>query len=180
MSTRPKPKKQQNRRESGTLNKLQDALGLSKRRVSVLLSAGMPDQPEAAIAWRNSRENDDSVLALRKQRIALVRQQERRARLEADVAEGKLVSRDFVHAENTHNALAVRGSLLALENSLPGKLLGLRGHNEIRHMLHVELRAILERLAEGEFYRTEGVLEAVRQYYPGFTPTSAAERPGGK
>jgi hypothetical protein len=180
MNTKPAPKKQQNRRASGTLNKLQDALGLSKKRVSVLLKAGMPSDPQAALAWRSEKENGDTVVALRKERIALVRQQERRARLEADVAEGRLVSRDHVHAETTHDALAVRGSLIALENDLPGKLLGLRTHGEIRRVLHTELRKILNKLAEGEYYRAEGVLEIVRQYHPGYVPTSAAERPDPK
>ena len=180
MSTRPKPKSKSVRRESGSLVKLQDALGLSKRRVSVLLAAGMPSDPQAALAWRSEKENGDTVVALRRERIALVRQQERKARLEADVSEGRLVDRDHVHAETTHDALAVRGSLIALENDLPGKLLGLRTHGEIRRVLHTELRKILNKLAEGEYYRAPGVLEAVRAFYPHYTPTSAAERPDGK
>jgi hypothetical protein len=176
MSTRPKPKKQPNRRESGTLTKLQEALKLSKRRVSVLLAAGMPDDPAAALAWRDAKDNGDTVVALRKERIALVRQQQRKARIEADLSEGLLMPITQAHAESVHDACAVKAALLSLENTLPGKLSGVRDYSAIRELLHNEFRAVLNLLADGSFHRAEGVLEIVRQFHPNYTPTSEAER----
>jgi hypothetical protein len=119
--TPPRPQK----RPDGTLNALCKTLGLSKRRVSELLSAGMPDDPQAALAWRHERENDDSMAELRRRRIALLREQERLAKIKADEADGLLMPRAEVDQQHIAIASATRTFLKKLESELPSLILGM-------------------------------------------------------
>jgi hypothetical protein len=103
------------------------ALEITGRRVSQLKLAGMPVHSiEAALEWRRAQHgSDDSAAELRRRRIALLRQQERRARIEADLSEGKLVSRAEAEAEFRGIAHVLNVFARRLENEIPQLCLGL-------------------------------------------------------
>jgi hypothetical protein len=165
----PKP-----RREPGTLTALEKGLSLSKRQVSALLKLGMPEDVTSARQWRRERQEatpDFSAARARKMTADAARSE-----LALAVSKGELIKRDQAQAEAVHDAIAVRGGLLALEVALPGKLLGLRTHSEIRALLHREFRNVLQLLSDGTYHRGEGVLEVVRSFHPDYEPTSLEER----
>ena len=163
------------RRASGTLTALQKGLNLSKRQVSALLAGGMPEDVNEARQWRRERAEitPDYAVARAKKMAA----DAARSELALAVAKGLLVPLAQAAAEATHDGCAVKGALLALENALPGKLLGMRDYGAIRELLHHEFRAVLNLLADGTFHRADGVLEIVRTFHPGYVPTSPEERP---
>jgi hypothetical protein len=103
------------------------ALEITGRRVSQLKLAGMPVHSVAAAqAWRRAQHgSDDSAAELRRRRIALLKQQERRARIEADQAEGKLMSRAEAEQEFRGIAYALNAFCAKLENEIPPVVLGL-------------------------------------------------------
>jgi hypothetical protein len=119
------PKPRPPRRADGTLNALCKTLNLSKRRVSELLKQGMPDDPKAARAWRDALHNDDSAMELRKCRIALLREQERLARIKADEADGLLMPRAEVERQHVAIASAMKAFLRRYEREIPALCLGL-------------------------------------------------------
>ena len=121
MTQNPRSKK----RADGTLNELCQALNLGKRRVSELLRQGMPDDPQAALAWRDARESDDSATALRRERIGLVKAQREAAEIANKKALGELVSRSEVDTDTVRIASALKAMLRALEVQLPQLCLGL-------------------------------------------------------
>jgi phage terminase Nu1 subunit (DNA packaging protein) len=121
MTQTPRSKK----RADGTLNELCQALNLGKRRVSELLRQGMPDTPQAALAWRDARESDDSATALRKERIGLLKAQREAAEIANKKARGELVSRTEVETDTVRIASAMKAMLRALEVQLPQLCLGL-------------------------------------------------------
>jgi phage terminase Nu1 subunit (DNA packaging protein) len=129
MTSKPRPKTTRKpastRRADGSLNRLCEALGLSKRRVSELLKQGMPDDPQAALAWRDARESDDSAAALRRERIGLVRAQRLAVELANKKAQGELVSRIEWETDTVRIASAIRSMLRAFEVQLPQLCLGL-------------------------------------------------------
>lgn len=113
-----------------TLKEIGAALNLSIRRISQLHQAGMPVRTIAeAISWRAEQEGaatgDDSVAELRKRRIALLRQQERLAKIAADEKAGLLVSRAACRESWTKLGVAMQGFWRALERELPAAVLGL-------------------------------------------------------
>lgn len=162
------------RRPAGTLSKLEKGLNLSKRQVSALLAAGMPEDVNEARAWRRERAEitPDYAVARAKKMTA----DAARSELALALAKGELVPLAQVKAEALHDGLALKGCLLALESSLPGSLLGLQ-YGQIRELLHREFAGVLNALADGAFHPAAGTLEIVRQYFPGYTPTSAEELP---
>lgn len=119
------PKTRPKKRADGTLNELCRALNLGKRRVSELLKQGMPDSPQAALAWREAKESDDSATALRRERIGLVRAQRLAAELANQKAKGELVPRSEVEADTVRIASAIKAMLRAFEVQLPQLCLGL-------------------------------------------------------
>ncbi len=132
------------------------ALEITGHRVSQLKLAGMPVHSVAAAqAWRKAQHGaDDSAAELRRRRIALLKHQERRARIEADQAEGKLMSRAVVKLEAEGIAAAVSAFARKIEVELPQLLLGLpleRGRPIARKLI----RELLELLKEekSEFWR---------------------------
>jgi hypothetical protein len=118
-------KKQAPRRADGTLTAICKTLNLSKRRVSELLKQGMPSDPQGAVEWRNAKENDDSTAELRRRRIALLREQERLARIKADEADGLLISRAEVERQHVAIAMATQAFLRRWEREIPALCLGL-------------------------------------------------------
>jgi phage terminase Nu1 subunit (DNA packaging protein) len=119
------PKPRSKKRADGTLNELCQALNLGKRRVSELLRQGMPDDPQAALAWRDARESDDSATALRRERIGLVKAQREAAEIANKKAQGELVSRTEVETDTVRIASAMKAMLKAFELQLPQLCLGL-------------------------------------------------------
>jgi len=113
------------KRADGTLNALCEALNLGKRRVSELLKQGMPDDPQAALAWRDERENDDTATALRRERIGLVKAQRHAAEIANKKAQGELVSRTEVETDTVRIASAIKAMIRAFEVQLPQLCLGL-------------------------------------------------------
>lgn len=168
-------KKKQTRREAGTLDTLCAALELSKRRVSELLKQGMPDDPAAALAWRDSREDEQGagVAELRRQRIRLVKAQARRAEIQADIEAGKLIPLEHAKAVEFSLAVCVRTALLDLQGSLPPELVGLPDERSIQRKLKERLYQILTNIADGDprFWRARSdgydlALEFLKQHAP--------------
>jgi phage terminase Nu1 subunit (DNA packaging protein) len=113
------------KRADGTLNTLCEALNLGKRRVSELLRQGMPDDPQAALAWRDALHTDDSATALRRERIGLVKAQRLAAEIANKKAQGELVSRIEWETDTVRIASAIKAMLRAFEVQLPQLCLGL-------------------------------------------------------
>jgi hypothetical protein len=158
------------RRPPGTVKILCDKLNLSRQRVTALLAAGMPDEPNEARRWRESQSRADSVEELRLRRIALLRQQERRAKIDADKAAGQLMDR----AEHTtiviRCATAARCALWSLIGILPPEVAGL-DEPQIAQRLEVAFRDCLTRLADGdaEFWdsaKGRRISELIEQEFP--------------
>ena len=169
MPAKPKPRR---KLPNGTIAKLAAALQCSLRHTSTLVSLGCPTDPAQALEWRKAQHvggGHDTAELLRQARIKLVDQQERRIKLENDVRAGQLIDSAQVDAESIHTGLAVRGALLALENSLAGSLVGLP-HSKIRETLHREFRKVLTLLHSGKFYDSPGVLEHVKAFYADYKP----------
>jgi len=132
------------KRPDGTLNTLCTTLGLSKRRVSTLLAQGMPDQPQAALAWRKGN-HDSSVQELRQERIRLVVEQRKRAEIENAVRRGELMPLGDVKEAMVRIMSETRGELLKLTSDIPPQITGLDAP-AIQKKLRTEITAILKRL----------------------------------
>jgi hypothetical protein len=142
MSTKPK------RRPPGTVKRLCESLHLSRQRVTALLAAGMPDDPQAAAAWRKASEGG-SVEELRRKRIALVGEQTKREELENERRRGLLIPR-AEHVElSLRSAVAAKMALWELINSMPPMLAGLT-EIPIAIVLEREFRQVLDRLYHGD------------------------------
>jgi hypothetical protein len=120
-----------NRRESGTVTKLAKALGYTPRHVGTLLKSGMPDTITEAKNWISERENSDSMAELRRRRIALLREQERLAKIKADEADGLLVHRSQVIADHIRIGSTIASFLRAWEREVPALCLGLPLHQSL-------------------------------------------------
>jgi phage terminase Nu1 subunit (DNA packaging protein) len=144
MSTEPK----RQTRPAGSLKPLAEALGVTPRRVSQLLAAGMPDDPEAAIRWKAAREtSDSSTAALRRERILLVRAQRQRVETENLVRVGELISSAEVRQSVYRVCRVVRDEFLKLGHDLPPRLEGL-GAAAMSKLIRAEVIAILTRLSD--------------------------------
>lgn len=109
-----------------TLAQIAAALKISVRRVSQLRIDGLPtDSIESALAWRSSREADDSVVALRRERIALVRSQRERTELENAKVRGEMIPRGDVAEMLVKIACAMNASFRVVEREIPQLCLGL-------------------------------------------------------
>lgn len=152
MPTKPHPPK----RPDGTLNALTKALGIGKRRVSVLLSEGMPDTPAEALQWREHRENNSSVEELRRQRILLIQEQRKRAEIENAEREGRLIDAGQAQASANRCFSAARGEFMKLTNDLPGALVGLDAP-QMQAVIREHIIEILTRLSDetSTLYTTE-------------------------
>jgi hypothetical protein len=136
------------------------ALEITGRRVSQLKLAGMPVHSVAAAqAWRRAQHgSDDSAAELRRRRIALLRQQERRARIEADLSEGLLMSRAEAEAEFRGIAHCLNAFARRLENEIPPLCLGL-GLERSRPLVKLAIREMMEAIKdkESEFWAAHPV-----------------------
>jgi hypothetical protein len=121
----PMNKPPSKRRESGTVAKLAKALGYTPRHTGTLLKAGMPDSITGAREWLAERENSDTAAELRRCRIALLREQERLARIKADEADGLLMPRAEVERQHVAIASAMKAFLRRYEREIPQVCLGL-------------------------------------------------------
>lgn len=162
MSTKSKPKP--SKRPDGTLNALCSALKLSKGRISALLQLGMPDSVPQALAWRKARATDDSVRLLREKRIALLHQQERKAKLDADQQAGLLVLCSDVNAEMLKTCHMVKRGMWDLQNALPGELVGC-SELEMCKRIRAHLTRVMNGLASDK-YCTDEAREVVSNLNP--------------
>jgi hypothetical protein len=160
MTSKPRPKTTRKpastRRADGSLNRLCEALGLSKRRVSELLKQGMPDDPQAALAWRDARESDDSAAALRRERIGLVRAQRLAVELANQKAQGELVSKNEVISDHIKIGAAVASFIRRWEREIPQVCLGLTLPQSMP-LVKAKTRELQNLLAdmESEFWKTQ-------------------------
>ena len=151
-----------------TIKTIAETLGVSTRRVTELKSHGMPCHSiSAAIEWRKKQAakragKTDSAEELRQRRIGLLRQQERRAKLEADQAEGKLIPIDDTEASIFACTMAAKMAFWDLLGVLPPQLAGL-SEIPICQILEANFRRILEMLSEGhpQFWESEIGKEAL-------------------
>lgn len=142
MTNKPK------RRPSGTLAKLTEALGVSKRRVSTLLAEGMPDDVEGALAWRGEREGgDDSTAALRRERIRLIRIDQKRRQFELERAKKEWLPRSIIEEQQTRIGTVMRLALQQAESDLPPRLEGLPA-DRMSKVLRDYTTRLLEQLAD--------------------------------
>jgi hypothetical protein len=141
------------KRPNGSVKALAEALGISPRRVSSLLSEGMPTTIPEAKVWRglpsdNSQPvSDDSPAELRRRRIALLKKQEEKIALELDVRRGDLIEKGQVYADSLRCYSYAKAQLMTLPNSLPGQLAGL-GEAAMCVILRNAIIAILSELSE--------------------------------
>lgn len=113
-------------RPDGTIKALSEAMGVTDRRIQQMLKAGMPDDVEAALAWRAEKDGGDtSAEALRKERILLVRVQ--REKVAHDLKMAKAESVDIAEVEDAFASIgaAIKGAVSRMEADLPPMLEGL-------------------------------------------------------
>jgi hypothetical protein len=129
------------------------ALGVSPARINQLkVNDGMPCHSiAAALAWREKQQGrqrgkTDSAEELRQRRIALLKQQERRTKIDADERARILIPIADVEERDTRIGFAVRAAVMMLEHHLPPKLAGLT-EPQIAGILHDELHQVLEQLS---------------------------------
>jgi hypothetical protein len=146
MSTEPTKRQA---RPAGTLQPLAAALGITTRRVTSLLKAGMPDTVPEALQWRAAREaSDSSTGALRRERILLVRAQRERLEMETKVRMGELICAAEVKQSVYRVCRACRDEFLKLAaNDIPPRLEGCNAA-QIQKILKAEVIAILTRLSD--------------------------------
>jgi phage terminase Nu1 subunit (DNA packaging protein) len=152
-----------NKRPNGTIKALSDALGISTRQVSTLLSNGMPTTIPEAMAWRgmgsetsDPASDDSSPAELRRRRIALLRKQEARLEMENQVRRGELISRREVEERDAKIGACVRHAILRMRSELPGQLEGLTAP-KIATVLDDYNRSMLEEMSDegSEFWSRE-------------------------
>ncbi len=121
-----KTKSKTPKRADGTLNDLSAALHLQKRRISTLLTQGMPSTPNEALAWRRERTTGDiTSQELRAERIRLVRSTRERVDLELACRRKELVSAAEVDQDMAAIGSTMKAMLQRIENDLPPVLDGM-------------------------------------------------------
>jgi phage terminase Nu1 subunit (DNA packaging protein) len=112
-----------------TLPEIAAALEVSTRRVSQLKEVGMPVHTiEAALQWRSDKDKEsggDLKDQLVQARIKLVKEQERRIKLENDAAVGKTVYRAECVEAWIRAGAAINSALRAAATEIPRVCLGL-------------------------------------------------------
>jgi hypothetical protein len=98
-------------------------------------------------AWRKAHNTSDSAEALRQARIRLVQEQTRRAKIEADEKEGRLIDAREVVASMTRCTSIAKGEFLKLASDLPPQLEGLTAA-QIQPILRSAIIEILTRLSD--------------------------------
>jgi hypothetical protein len=121
MTNAPKTK-----RPNGAITTLSLALKISKRRTAALLQAGMPDDPQAAAAWRKARQaGSDSVEKLRCERIFLLQSQREAVDLSNAAKRRELVPAGQAEEFGAAVGFVMKSMLLRMSNDLPPTLEGL-------------------------------------------------------
>ena len=141
---------------------LAEALQVSPVRITQLRQAGMPAGTiTEAKRWRDDqagkhRTKSDSAEELRLRRIGLLKQQTRKAKLDADQTEGRLVSLADVETSIFTCTMAAKMALWSLIGTLPPSLAGL-SEIPISRILEENFRRILDMLADGHpaFWKSE-------------------------
>lgn len=112
-----------------TQGEIASGMGISRRRVSQLKEEGMPVHSiEAALQWRSEKAKEsggDLKDQLTQARIKLVKEQERRIKLENDVAVGKTVYRADCAEAWIRAGAAINSALRAAATEIPRVCLGL-------------------------------------------------------
>lgn len=143
-------KREQPLRAAGTLTDLAEALGVSKRRVSQLLEAGMPEDPVEALEWRAQKEGGDgSNEQLRKERILLVRAQREKIELEMKVKRGELLPRAAQGEAFEMIGVLTKTMLQRMEAELPPILEGM-SPAKMTTLIREKGREILEETSNAE------------------------------
>ena len=117
--------------------------GCQSRRSGAARSPLLFDPP-AVVAWlieqvRSEFEEDSLDTAKRRERAAIARKRE----FEADELEGRLVDIHEVTRENQSHVAKLTNELLAISARVPAS-------PEIQKLIHAELVAAINRLAEGD------------------------------
>jgi hypothetical protein len=114
------------KRQNGSIVALATGLNLTISHVHRLIRSGMPDQLEAAQAWRTKRAPaDDTARELRQQRIALVKSQREKIDLENAVRRRELVLAAEVDQDMAAIGATLKAMLQRIENDLPPVLDGM-------------------------------------------------------
>jgi len=145
MSKPPPPPK---RRAPGTVKRLAEGLGITRRAVATALAAGMPADLEAARKWRENRlHGDDSAQALRRERIALVREQKTKCKIDNEIRIREMIPSGEVKEGILRVVGTLKNSLYKLTNDVPPRLSGL-DESDIQEILRVEIDRMLTALSD--------------------------------
>ena len=145
MSKPPPPPK---RRAPGTVKRLAEGLGITRRAVATALAAGMPPTLPEALQWRlNRASGDDSAAALRRERIALVREQKTKCRIDNEIRLRAVIPDREVQEGITRVLTAIKGEWLKFAEDMPPRLEGLDA-SDIQGVLRDAINAVLTRLSD--------------------------------
>ena len=145
MSKPPPPPK---RRAPGTVKRLGEGLGLTRRAVATALAAGMPETLPGALQWRlNRTTGDDSAQALRRERIALVREQKTKFRIDNELRLKTLIPICEIEEGVIRTYTVFKNAFQKFAEDLPPRLSGLEPEG-IQQILRDEIHAILSRLSD--------------------------------
>lgn len=140
------------RRPSGSVKKLAESLGISRRHCRDLLDSGMPLDPQAASRWRAEKSGTgdaaSSAERLREERIRLVQEQRQREELENARRRGETMPRSEHIEISIRCATAAKLAFWSLIGILPPMLAGLT-EIPIAGILETHFRQVLDRLYQG-------------------------------
>lgn len=142
-----------------TLADIAAGLEITSRRVSQLKDEGMPvHSVEAALQWRSekAKENGGNLKdQLTQARIKLVKEQERKIRIENDLARGRMIDRGEVTEMLIRLGTVMNSALGAASQEIPRVCLGLPLEKSIPKAK--EKMAEIQRMisdAESEFWKS--------------------------
>ncbi len=142
--TKPNTSKRQN----GAIVALAAGLNITSGHCHKLIKSGMPADLEAARQWRlNRTSGDDSAQALRRERIALVREQKTKFRLDNELRLKTLIPEGEVKEGIVRSFGALKNALYKLTNDVPPRLSGL-DESDIQGILRVEIDRMLTALSD--------------------------------
>lgn len=142
--TRPNTSKRQN----GAIVALAAGLNITAGHCHKLIKGGMPPTLPEALQWRLNRSSgDDTAQALRRERIALVREQKTKCKIDNEIRIREMIPSGEVKEGILRVVGTLKNSLYKLTNDVPPRLSGL-DESDIQEILRVEIDRMLTALSD--------------------------------
>ena len=135
------------KRPNGAIVALAAGLKVTTGYCHKLIKGGMPPTLREAKAWReNHLHGDDSAQSLRRERIALVREQKTKCRIDNEIRLRAVIPEGVVKEGILRIVGGLKGALYKLTNDIPPRLAGL-DESGIQEVLRDEIDKLLTRMS---------------------------------